>query len=81
MYFYKKQNFMSTKIIKIAFAALLLISPSFVKAAGMGMGSPPCGGPFAPCPVPLDNNIYLLLIVGAAYGGKKIYDSTRKNPA
>jgi hypothetical protein len=48
----------------------------------MGMGTPsnPCGGIFPPCPVPLDGGISFLLIVGAAYGGKKIYNSVKKNP-
>jgi len=50
-----------------------------VYAAGMGMGSP-CGGFFPPCPVPLDGGVGILLIAGAAYGGKKIYDSIKKNP-
>ena len=48
-------------------------------AQGMGMGTP-CGGPFPPCPVPLDGGISLLLAAGAAYGGKKIYDSLKKTP-
>ncbi|MGQ0829532.1 MAG: PID-CTERM protein-sorting domain-containing protein [Bacteroidota bacterium] len=51
------------------------------KGAGMGMGPPtPCGGPFPPCPIPLDGGVSLLLIAGAAYGGKKIYDSVKRNP-
>ena len=75
---------MSKKILKISFVLCLIISPFMVstcKSAGMGMGPPlPCGGPFPPCAVPLDGGISLLLIAGAAYGGKKIYDSTKKNP-
>jgi hypothetical protein len=48
----------------------------------MGMGPPtPCGGPFPPCPIPLDNGVLLLLIAGMAYGGYKIYNSFKKNPA
>ena len=71
--------------IKISFILFFLCSPFFVsnsKAAGMGMGPPgPCGGAFPPCPIPLDGGVVLLLIAGAAYGGKKIYDSIKKNPA
>lgn len=71
------------KIIKIVLLALLIASPlsiSQIKAAS-GMGGPaPCGGPFPPCPIPLDSEISLLLLAGAAYGGKKIYDSLKKNP-
>ncbi|MCW3082639.1 MAG: hypothetical protein JWP12_5 [Bacteroidetes bacterium] len=64
----------------ILFAAPFMVTVS--KAAGMGMGPPlPCGGPFPPCPVPLDNGVILLLLAGAAYGGKKLYDSLKKNPA
>jgi len=77
---YKMKN-----ILKIALIAFLIASPVFVnpiKAAGMGMGPPaPCGGPFPPCPIPLDGGVSLLLLAGAAYGGKKIYDSRKKNPA
>lgn len=75
---------MTKKILKIFFVLLLMISPfviSTCKSAGMGMGPPlPCGGPFPPCAVPLDGGVSLLLIAGATYGGKKIYDSVKKNP-
>lgn len=47
---------------------------------GMGMGVP-CGGPFPPCPVPLDSSVILLLSAGALYGAYKIYHSLKKNPA
>lgn len=72
---------------KIVVTVLILAAPglaTFSKAAGMGMGMGPplpCGGPFPPCPVPLDNGIVLLLIAGMAYGGYKIYNSLKKNPA
>lgn len=74
------------KIIKIALILILVASPMFINeiqaASGMGMGPPaPCGGPFPPCPIPLDGGVSLLLLAGAAYGGKKIYDSRKKNPA
>lgn len=46
---------------------------------GMGMGVP-CGGPFPPCPVPLDSSVILLLSAGALYGAYKIYNSLKKNP-
>ena len=72
---------LGSKIIFIL--AALLLSSDLVHAAGMGMGGPPnpCGGPFPPCPIPLDNGIMLLLFAGLAYGGIKIYQSFRKNPA
>lgn len=71
-------------IISVFFTlSFLLILSSNVMAAGMG-GTPPkpCGGAFfPPCPVPLDNNIILLLLAGAAFGGYRIYNSLKKNPA
>ena len=74
------------KIISVFFTlSFLLLLSSDALAAGMGMGGGPpnpCGGAFfPPCPVPLDNNIILLLIAGAAYGGYRIYHSLKKNPA
>lgn len=70
---------------RILLLIVLLISPILTtssSAAGMGMGmGPPCGGPFPPCPVPLDSGILLLLGAGALFGCKKIYDSIKKNPA
>jgi hypothetical protein len=72
---------------KIAFTLVILLSPflaSVSKAAGMGMGMgppAPCGGPFPPCPIPLDSGVLFLLLAGMAYGGYKIYHSFKKNPA
>lgn len=75
---------MSKRIIKISFVLFFILSPFVISsslAAGMGTGPPqPCGGPFPPCPIPLDGGVSLLLIAGAGYGGKKIYDSYKKNP-
>jgi hypothetical protein len=60
----------------------ILFNPSDILAAGMGMGGgTPCGGIFPPCPVPLNNGVILLLIAGAAYGGYKLYNVFKKNPA
>jgi hypothetical protein len=70
---------------KIFLTLLILASPLLANvslAAGMGMGPPlPCGGPFPPCPIPLDSGLLLLLFAGMAYGGYKIYNSFKKNPA
>ncbi len=75
--------------LKIALISLLVLSPALITETfavgmgmGMGMGIPtPCGGPFPPCPIPLDSSIVLLLLAGASYGGIKIYNSLKKNPA
>lgn len=39
---------------------------------------PPCWPP--PC-IPIDGGISLLMMAGAAYGAKKIYDSRKKDKA
>jgi hypothetical protein len=44
-----------------------------------GGGGPPCWPP--PCTIPLDGGISLLIAAGALYGGKKMYDNRKKNPA
>lgn len=80
---------MKKNIFKTAFIALFLLAPTFITeslAQGMGMGmgmgiAPPCGGPFPPCPIPLDSGVLFLLLAGATYGGIKIYNSLKKNPA
>lgn len=80
---------MTKNIFKIALSFLFILTPAFVSntfAVGMGMGmgmgiTPPCGGPFPPCPIPLDSGVMMLLLAGATYGGIKIYNSFKKNPA
>jgi hypothetical protein len=73
---------------KIAFVSLFIFYPAFISSTyaigmgGTGMGTPaPCGGPFPPCPIPLDSNLVLLLLAGVLYGGIKIHNSLKKNPA
>ncbi len=78
---------MTKNIFKSAFLILFILAPTFITntfAVGMGgaMGVPtPCGGPFPPCPIPLDSGVYLLLLAGAIYGGTQLYNSLKKNPA
>ncbi len=75
---------MTKKFLKIVLAITAFVSPLTITeslAAGMGGGPPaPCGGPFPPCAVPLDNGTIALLLAGALYGGIKIYNSFKKNP-
>ena len=40
--------------------------------------SPPCGGIFGTC-VPIDGGVSFLIAAGAAYGGKKAYDTWKGN--
>lgn len=74
------------KAIRIIFFIAFIFSPLLVShsfAAGMGGGggnNPPCGFPLPPCPIPLDNGVLALLILGGAYGSFKIYQSLKKNP-
>jgi len=69
---------LSKKIIAIAFI-YIGITNVVLGATGMGgQGDEPCGGPFDPCPVPLDGGVSLLLAAGAMYGGKKIYETFKK---
>jgi hypothetical protein len=80
---------MNRTFLKIAFSLLFLAFPAFISSTfavgmgmGMGMGVPtPCGGPFPPCPIPLDSGVLLLLAAGVCYGGYKLYCSLKKNPA
>ena len=62
---------------------MLVIGLEFAIAAGgppgPPTGPPPCWPP--PCVIPLDGGISLLVAAGIAYGGKKIYDSRKKDPA
>jgi hypothetical protein len=72
---------------KIILTVIILSSPllsidALAAGMGMGMGPPlPCGGPFPPCPIPLDSGVVLLLVAGMTYGGYKIYSTLKKNPA
>ncbi|MFL5763718.1 MAG: PID-CTERM protein-sorting domain-containing protein [Bacteroidia bacterium] len=80
---------MNKKFLKIVLSVVFIAAPAFISntfavgmGMGMGMGVPtPCGGPFPPCPIPLDSGIVLLLIAGISYGGYKLYCSLKKNPA
>ncbi|MBL7884744.1 MAG: hypothetical protein JNL69_11790 [Bacteroidia bacterium] len=75
------------RLIRISFILFLLTAPFLATTSkgasgGMGMGPPaPCGGPFPPCPVPLDSSVWMLLIAGISFGSYKIYKVTKKNPA
>lgn len=54
---------------------LLAAGPPGPPSGGPGGGSPPCWPP--PC-VPIDGGLSFLLVAGALYGGKKIYDISKK---
>jgi len=71
---------MKKHLLKISVFIILFLGTAVVSYAGMGsMGhAKPCGGPFPPCPLPLDGGVSFLLLAGAAYGGKKVYDKTVK---
>ena len=77
---------MKKTILKLTLVIMLIGSPLFISNSFAGMGggmghAKPCGGPFPPCPVPLDGGVSFLLIAGAAFGGKNMYDLTKKKPS
>jgi len=62
-----------------------LISTIFILfvVSSFGQDSPfpddtPCGGPFEPCPIPLDGGVSILIAAGLIYGGKKVNDLNKK---
>ncbi len=69
-----------TKLVLITIVLFLALSGIDVFAAGPpgppgGGGGPSCWPP--PC-VPIDGGISYLLALGAIYGGKKVYDISKK---
>ncbi|MDF2436996.1 MAG: hypothetical protein K0Q95_1372 [Bacteroidota bacterium] len=77
-----KKIFLTVLIFTAPYLATVSKAAALGMGTGMGMGPPnPCGGPFPPCPIPLDSSVILLLIAGMAFGGYKIYSSLKKNPA
>lgn len=69
------------KLVLITIILFLALSGIDVFAAGPpgppngGGGGPACWPP--PC-VPIDGGLSFLLVAGALYGGKKIYDISKK---
>lgn len=57
------------------FSSPMLAQPPGPGGPGGGNGNPPCWPP--PC-VPIDGGLSWLLLAGAAYGGKKVFDSKNK---
>lgn len=62
---------------KVFYTAVLILG------AKLSFAQPPLPDPISgcwppPC-VPIDGGISFLLIAGAAYGGKKIYENRKKN--
>jgi len=64
-----------------------LISTIFILFVVSGFGQPDgpfpddsaCGGPFDPCPIPLDGGVSILIAAGLIYGGKKVNDLNKKD--
>jgi len=74
---------MKKHIVIFVFTFFLFIIPGVKVYAGppnppAGGGGPPCWPP--PC-IPIDGGLTFLLIAGAAYGGKKAYDISKKKAA
>lgn len=69
----------------LLFVAVFFISNLDLIAAGPP-GGPGGGGPVGGCwppstCIPIDGGISFLLLAGAAYGGKKIYEISKKEKA
>ncbi len=75
------------KIQPIAILFIIAFLAANYSSLAAGMGPPPPGGGMGPncwpppC-VPIDGGITFLLVAGAAYGAKKVYDlrKTKVNP-
>lgn len=66
---------------KLALILLLILGPIAIDKVFCQPpppGGPPCWPP--PCSIPLDGGVSFLIAAGIAYGGKKIYDNSKKNP-
>lgn len=60
----------------------LILSPIIISKI-FSQPPPPPSGPLCwppPCAIPLDGGVSILIAAGIAYGGKKIYDNSKKNP-
>lgn len=65
-------------LIALLFSLFISIGVAQVPGGGAPGGGGPSGGCFPnPC-VPIDGGIGFLVAAGAALGGKKIYDATKK---
>lgn len=66
---------------RILFLAFVLFSIIGTDVFAAGPPGPPGGGGGAPCwpppCVPIDGGISFLLVAGALYGGKKVYDLSK----
>ena len=87
MGFFAINNYICTLMIRNYVKILLTLSLIMVVFVALGQpaggappggpagGAPPCWPP--PC-VPIDGGISFLIAIGAAFGGKKAYDSLKK---
>jgi hypothetical protein len=72
------KRFIFTTVFIVAMSITNNIFAAGPPGGGGGSGGPPCWPP--PC-VPIDGGISFLLLAGAAYGGKKIYDISKTEKA
>jgi hypothetical protein len=67
------------KVKGLIFLSFVFVFSHFASAAPPpppgGSAGPPCWPP--PC-IPVDGGVSFLIVAGAAYGAKKIYDSRKK---
>ena len=61
-------------ILTVLFVLCSVITSAQLGGGPPGSGGPPCWPP--PC-VPIDGGISFLILVGAIFGGKKIYNNLK----
>jgi len=76
----KRVNSFNSRVLKIlpVLSALIFLSLDSMCLTLAPGGGPPCGGVFGAC-IPIDGGVSFLLAAGAAYGGKKAYDTWKEN--
>lgn len=76
---------MKTKILKKFFTLLLILIIMFVTNVNAQVPDPPSNHGYNGNPkpgassAPIGSGLFILLGLGAAYGGKKIYDARKNN--
>ena len=73
-------NLLKSSALKVltVFSAFIFLSLDGICLTLAPGGGPPCGGIFGTC-VPIDGGVSFLIAAGAAYGGKKAYDTWKGN--
>ena len=76
----KRVNSFKYRVLKVlpALSGFIFLSLDGMCLTLAPGGTPPCGGIFGGC-IPIDGGVSFLIAAGAAYGGKKAYDTWKGN--